>query len=584
MAAAVMPADDPLIASAEGAGQAPAFRGLAYALFEDFQLEDYGNRIPSLTFEVEADDGPIPIGEIAADLTGRLVTGAATPAPVGYAATGDSVRDAIAALADVVPLSLADDGSGLRLATPGGEAAMLAKAEETERRSIVRRALDSVPDEIGITYYDPARDYQAGLQRAAAEGGPGRNAERLSLPAAFSAGAAKGLAEYRLAMLRAGRASVKAAYDWRRADLRPGALARIEGLGGAWKVSRWTLGAMRTSIELTGVPGGSPVAADADAGRPASADDLIQGPTTLRLRDLPLGTPASGTPMLFAFAAGDDAGWRRADLIATFDDGASWLPVGRAGPATMGTALTALAARPSTLFDTESALEVELLSETMWLEGASDAALAGGANLALIGEELIQFGRAEWIAPRRFRLSRLLRGQGGSEGAMAAPLAAGAPFVLLDGNVVTIASGLGALERNLQLRVVAADRDHGDPTALALTATPQATALMPLTPVHVKATRDGSGVTFTWIRRTRIDGDSWVGEVPLGEASEQYALDILSGVSVVRTLTTVAPSVLYAAADEFADFGAVQSVLHVRVAQVSATVGRGFAADVTLTL
>jgi len=111
---------DPLVASAEGAGQAPAFRGLAYALFEDFQLEDYGNRIPSLTFEVEADDGPIPIGEIAADLTGRLVTGAATPAPVGYAATGDSVRDAIAALADVVPLSLADDGSGLRLATPGG--------------------------------------------------------------------------------------------------------------------------------------------------------------------------------------------------------------------------------------------------------------------------------------------------------------------------------------------------------------------------------------------------------------------------------------------------------------------------------
>jgi hypothetical protein len=107
---------------------------------------------------------------------------------------------------------------------------------------------------------------------------------------------------------------------------------------------------------------------------------------------------------------------------------------------------------------------------------------------------------------------------------------------------------------------------------------------MPLAPVHMKAVRGGSGVTFTWIRRTRIDGDSWVGEVPLGEDSEQYALDIVSGSTVVRTLTAAAPTVLYASADELADFGAAQSALHVRVAQLSATVGRGFAADVTLTL
>ena len=191
---------------------------------------------------------------------------------------------------------------------------------------------------------------------------------------------------------------------------------------------------------------------------------------------------------------------------------------------------------------------------------------------------------AELVGDRTYLLSRFLRGQAGSEWAIGAPLAAGAPFVLLDGNLVAIASGLGALERTLQLRVVAANRDHGDPTALALSVTPQATALMPPAPVHVTARRDGSGVTFTWIRRTRIDGDSWVGEVPLGEDSEQYALDILSGGSVVRTLNTAAPSAFYAAADELADFGTPQGALHIRVAQFSATVGRGFAADLTLTV
>lgn len=101
--------------------------------------------------------------------------------------------------------------------------------------------------------------------------------------------------------------------------------------------------------------------------------------------------------------------------------------------------------------------------------------------------------------------------------------------------------------------------------------------------MHLKAKRDGSGVTFTWIRRTRLDGDSWEGEVSLGEASEAYVVDILSGGGIVRTLNATAPSALYVAADELADFGAAQAALSIRVSQLSATVGRGFAAEATLT-
>ncbi|MEQ8405694.1 MAG: glycoside hydrolase/phage tail family protein [Oceanicaulis sp.] len=45
-------AADPLIEAIEGAGQAPAYRGLAYVVFEDLPLSDFGGRIPSLSFEV----------------------------------------------------------------------------------------------------------------------------------------------------------------------------------------------------------------------------------------------------------------------------------------------------------------------------------------------------------------------------------------------------------------------------------------------------------------------------------------------------------------------------------------------------
>lgn len=43
---------DTLIQSYEGAANTPAYRGIAYAVFEDFPLADYGNRIPNFTFEV----------------------------------------------------------------------------------------------------------------------------------------------------------------------------------------------------------------------------------------------------------------------------------------------------------------------------------------------------------------------------------------------------------------------------------------------------------------------------------------------------------------------------------------------------
>lgn len=43
---------DPLIEAKQGSGNAPAYAGTAYAVFEGFALEAFGNRIPQLSFEV----------------------------------------------------------------------------------------------------------------------------------------------------------------------------------------------------------------------------------------------------------------------------------------------------------------------------------------------------------------------------------------------------------------------------------------------------------------------------------------------------------------------------------------------------
>ncbi len=56
---------DPKIEAVEGAGTVPAFRGLAYVVFEDLAVEAFGNRIPQLTFEVFRPAGNLWTGEEA---------------------------------------------------------------------------------------------------------------------------------------------------------------------------------------------------------------------------------------------------------------------------------------------------------------------------------------------------------------------------------------------------------------------------------------------------------------------------------------------------------------------------------------
>ncbi len=49
---------DPKITAVEGAGNAPAFRGTAYIVFEDLPLEPFGNRVPQFSFEVTRPSTP----------------------------------------------------------------------------------------------------------------------------------------------------------------------------------------------------------------------------------------------------------------------------------------------------------------------------------------------------------------------------------------------------------------------------------------------------------------------------------------------------------------------------------------------
>lgn len=156
---------DPLIASVEGAAT-PAYRGRAYAVFEDMALESFGNRIPNLSFEVLADDGPVAVADVLVDLAGGDVDAAYSRTLDGYVADGASVAAALAPLNDIAALDWTDRGTALHVGR--SDFPIIVVAEEDLGAAIdlnggprlrqKRGAADSLPSRLELAFADPSRD------------------------------------------------------------------------------------------------------------------------------------------------------------------------------------------------------------------------------------------------------------------------------------------------------------------------------------------------------------------------------------------------------------------------------------------
>ncbi|MDO7843754.1 phage tail protein [Sphingomonas immobilis] len=547
-------AADPLIASAEGAGLAPAHRGLAYAVFETLQLADYGNRIPSLTFEVIGDAGPVAAGAIADELSGGAIDGADAALPLpGFAAYGDSVRAVAETLGQAAGAWFVPVGGGLAMRATAAAEREIADdgvAEGADHGARGRRsaaAIETVPHALSLSYYDPARDYQTGVQRARRPGA-GTRETRIEMPAVLGADAAKAMAEGALARAEAARERRTVTLGWDALGVSPGACVTIAGVRGTWRVSGWSLEKMVLSLECVRLPVSSP-ALPASPGRVVSAPDRLAGATILHAFEIPpLGDETLAAPRLTVAAAGTAPGWRRAALLYSVDDGERWVAAGAtAAPAVIGTIVSLPIATGAALIDRRSVVEVELAHAGMALSGADGRALDMGANVALLGEELIQFGAATQVAARRWRLSTLWRGRRGTEGAIGTQ-AVGDRFVLLSADAsVAIDLPLSALGR--AVRVIASGiGDTGGP--VSVTAGMTGLSVLPPAPVGLRAVELGGGDVFLrWTRRSRA-GWRWIDGVdaPLAEEREAYRLTIESG-GVARIVETSAPEWTVTAAE-----------------------------------
>jgi hypothetical protein len=528
---------DPLIASAEGIGRAPAHRGLAYVVFEDLPLEAFGNRIPSLTFEVVADEEDVPVGRIAQDLGGGTIVTAEAAMPLaGFAADGDSVRDVVEALAAMSGAWFGPVAGGVTMRA--GDSPDRVITDEGPMRRIA--AADQAPATVCVAHYDPERDWQIGVQSAARPERSG-SVQQVEIAAALPAAAARGAAERMLARVESERRTRRVTGDLTMIEVLPGEVVTIAGEGGGrWRLRGTTLERHQVALDLVALAPAALPALAASPGRVLRAPDNPIGATILHAAELPpMGEFVLGAPSVTIVAAGTGAGWRRAALQYSVDDGASWSPAGgTAAAGIVGSVIAAVPAGPATIADRVAVIRVKLAHGAMVLGDADAAALDRGANLALVGDELVQFGRARMIGAGAWELSDLWRGR---RGTVPAPTAVDARFVLIE----QAAARLLAVHAAPGGRVLLYASGAGDMVPASAEVVLSGASILPPAPVRLRAAAVAEGTMLQWRRRSRTDWRWSDGvDAALGEEAEAYLVKVTQAGGETATFETSTPSLL----------------------------------------
>ncbi|MDC0887375.1 phage tail protein [Altererythrobacter sp.] len=535
---------DPIIAAAQG-DACPAFRQLAYAVFEDLQLADFGNRIPALTFEVLGGTAPIQLVDLIPGQVAAAQGSIALEGVQGFALEGGALNSALDIIDTAYPFACDTSMEMLTFNDPehGAPVAVLpepiSSLEDGDFGAadgqLMQRRPQSSAANPALRHYDPERDYQPGIQRA--EGpSPTIGQSVLDFPATMSANTAKSLAE-RIA--QRGRWQ-RDRMMWRMAELdpaiRPGACVRVPDQAGEWMVAGWEWRETSIELELVRKRAGEVRQGGGDAGLPLLTPDVVPGPTHLRFFELPWdGAGSPNQPRMLA-AATSTNGLTGASLhIARGTALEAIAPVARAN-AIQGRLLSSLEPSPSLRLEPGNWFDVVIDGPEATFLNASAEAIARGSNTALVGSEVLQFARAEQRDSTSWRLSGLLRGRGGTENIAQAGHVAGAAFVLLDDRLTAI-DNVAGFDTSASLAAIG----RGDDVPVFAERMNTGLSLRPPPPVHPDARMDG-GLSLSWIRRAR---GSWYWpdevEVPLVEEAEAYQIGVGPLTAPLRVWTANAP-------------------------------------------
>jgi hypothetical protein len=614
---------DSLIESYEGVGNVPAHINLCYLRIKRLALLDFGNRVPNITVVLEqAND--MTVGDAIKLVVKRagytddeVDTSRVTSCFKGYISSGiQDVTRLVSPLTLAYGVGVQENGSTIIFRPKGTETPIvideddLAAHEEGDDapRPLTIRDIEDfdVPSEVVVRYNDVDADMQQGQQSAHRWDHPSRSQQVLDLPLTLDGVDGVVIAKRTLFSTEAERQGVQLSLPPRYAYLHEGEALRATADGVTYNiwVRQVSVGA-NYLVEVTGnlyQPSTYEQVAEIDEiERPAGdpyrpPEDLI--PVVADLPALQNDQVERIGVYYFACAEEYEDQWQGAALYnSPTDVAANFQEVGTLpAEAVIGVTMQPITAGSTTSWDERT--EIVVTVSHGGLATVTEEECIAGANRAAIktplGWEIIGFVNAELIATRTYRLSKLLRGLRNTERYTSEHSGSGERFVLLEqgtGNFADLT--LASLGSSDYYRIVPVDGELAAHPSTRVTV--EGNTHRPFAPCHVHGTWDVSGnFTLTWTRRSKYIVPPFQ-NAPLApdELPETYEVEFVYGPGDGQILRTVqvdaATSLEYTAADQTAD-GTLYSVSvvpgqtpwHVRIYQISQTVGRGNAADVVI--
>ncbi|MEM9369941.1 MAG: phage tail protein, partial [Pseudomonadota bacterium] len=437
-----------------------------------------------------------------------------------------------------------------------------------------RTSAGDVVDAVRVTFLEAESDYRIGAVEVRQNATLANRTAETSLPLVLHAGRARLMAQRWLAEAMRTEETVALALPQSDLALEPGDLITLDGSDTPFRIDQIVDGAAR-EVSAVRVERSLYVPAAVIPDSRETELPVVPGPIEAEFLDLPV--LPSDRPAGAAFAVSADPWPGDAAIYSAPQPQGFELISGTRQPALMGELAEAL---PVGQPNRWQRVEVEIILPGAGIAAADELSVLNGANAAAVKRpdgdwEMLQFQQAELIAPNRYRIGRLLRGQRGTEGLGFTPLAAGSRIVVLNGALASLDLDRGDLDRARFYRIGPAQFGFSHPSFIQRVETFRGTAFRPFAPARLELSGAlGGDIEVGWIRQTRLDGDNWAPvEVPLGEEVECYRLQAFSGAAVLRSETVTSPGFVYTAAMQAADGAAPGD--EIAVSQLSNTFGYG---------
>lgn len=295
----------------------------------------------------------------------------------------------------------------------------------------------------------------------------------------------------------------------------------------------------------------------------------IVGPTLLQPLDIHILRDVDDAAGLIGYIAvsGTLPAWQGALIEVSYDGGANYVDSFELKTSSiMGSLMTALPDHPQEYPDEINTFSVVIQTPDAQLDETDLTGMLNGQNLAIIGDELIQFATTDETSEGTWDVSYLLRGRKGTE---TAEHDIGERFVLLQrSNLLAIPANLTDIGREITFRATSFGGSIDDATVVTITYTGQSQTEREAS--YLMAGRDGDTLTATWLGVGRLGAGT---QAAHGQRFAGYRVTFSDGVNADIVAETTDSGIVQ-------DVSTLDSPCTVTVEQLNSLTGAGPAIEV----